>query len=74
MGGDRSNEAKLGCNKDNIKDEILIHDEVDYGNTIDSMLIVILLVLMAIVLTFMAIILRNLRIPWLWRYVGLDNE
>ena len=73
MGGDRSNEAKLGCDNNTIRDEILDHDGVDYGNTIDRMLIVILLVLMAIVLTFMAIILRNLRIPWLWRYVGLDD-
>ena len=34
MGGDRSNEAKLGCDKDTIRDEILDHDGVDYGNTI----------------------------------------
>ena len=73
MGGNRSNETELSCNKDTIGDTILDHSVIDYGDTIDRMLIAILLVLMAIVFTFMAIILRNLRIPWLWRYVGLDN-
>ena len=39
MGGDRSNEANLGCDNDTIRDEILDHDGVDHGNTIDRMLI-----------------------------------
>ena len=73
MGGNRLDETELSCNKDTIEDEILDHSGIDNGDTIDKMLIAILLVLMAIVFTFMTIILRNLRIPWLWRYVGLDN-
>ena len=73
MGGDRLNEKNLACDNDTNRDEILDHDEDDHGETIDRMLIAILLILMAIVLTFMAIILRNLRIPWLWSYVGLDD-
>ena len=35
---------------------------VDHGDTINKMLIAMLLILMAIIGTFMAIILRNLRI------------
>ena len=73
MDGDRLNERNLVCDNDIIRANILDHDENNHGETIDRMLIAILLILMAIVLTFMAIILRNLRIPWLWSYVGLDG-
>ena len=73
MGGDHLDEVNLNCEKDTDRNEILDHDEVGHGDTIDRMLIAMLLILMAIVLTFMAIILRNLRIPWLWSYVGLDD-
>ena len=77
MGRNQSRETELSLNDDTNEfdnsghsDD---HSEAHHGETIDKMLIVILLILMAIVFTFMAIILRNLRIPWLWRYMGLDN-
>ena len=73
MDGDRLNERNLVCDNDIIRADVLDQDENNHGETIDRMLIAILLILMAIVLTFMAIILRNLRIPWLWSYVGLDG-
>ena len=38
------------------------HYEVYHGDTVNKMLIAILLILMAIICTFMAIIMRNLRI------------
>ena len=44
-------------------------DETRHGDTINRMLIGILLILMAIVVTFMAIIMRSLRIPKLLRYL-----
>ena len=44
-------------------------DETGHGDTINRMLIGILLILMTIVVTFMVIIMRNLRIPKLLRYL-----
>ena len=73
MGRNQSRETELSLNNDTNELDNSGHSEAHHGETIDKMLIVILLILMAIVFTFMAIILRNLRIPWLWRYMGLDN-
>ena len=45
------------------------HYETHHGDTVNKMLIAILLILMAILCTFMAIIMRNLRIPKLLHHL-----
>ena len=45
--------------------------ETGHGNTINRMLIGILLILMAIVVTFMVIIARNLRILEIFHYLKM---
>ena len=79
MGRNRSKETEVSLKDGTIEIDNSGHSddhcEAHHGDTIDKMLIVILLILMAIVFTFMAIILRNLRIPRLLRYLymGIDN-
>ena len=73
MGRNQSRETELSLNNDTIEVDNTGHSDDQYeahhGDTIDKMLIVIMLILMAIVFTFMAIIMRNLRIPKLLRYL-----
>ena len=71
MGRNRSKETE-GDSRD-IESDIPGHIgdqyETYHGDTINRMLIGILLILMAIVVTFMVIIMRNLRIPKLLHYL-----
>ena len=47
------------------------HYGVYHGDTVSKMLIVILLIFMAVLWTFMAIIMRNLRVPKLLLYLNM---
>ena len=73
MGRNRSRETEVSLKDSTIEIDNSGHNddhcETYHGDMIDKMLIAILLILMAIVFTFMAIIMRNLRIPKLLRYL-----
>ena len=71
MGRNRSRETEVSLKDGTIEIDNSDHNddrcETYHGDIIDVMLVVILLVLMAIVFSFMAIIMRNLKIPELLR-------
>ena len=73
MGRNQSKEIEGDLKVNTIENDNPGHNgdqyEAYHGDTINRMLIVILLILMAIVVTFMVIIMRNLRIPKLLRYL-----
>ena len=64
MSKERLNEAEDDqIAKAAYSDENDDHYGVYHGDTVSKMLIVILLIFMAVLWTFMAIIMRNLRVP-----------
>ena len=73
MSRNRSNEIEVDLKNGTIEIDNSDHNddrgETYQGDIIDVMLVLILLVLMAIVFSFMAIIMRNLRVPKLLRYL-----
>ena len=73
MGRNQSRESEVNLKDGTIEidnsDHNDDHCETHHGDIIDMMLVAILLILMSIVFSFMAIIMRNLRIPKLLRYL-----